>query len=302
MIPTGPHAAASLTLLIVLIASTGGCHRRVASVAPGALPAPRQELSAPAAESVRERVAQAWPQRDDVTTLAELIVDMEALLARNDEDVALAEQLGHAYFLQAQGAKARHDRALMKNSLARGVLVCERALVARYPIIAKDVTAADSLLEHLDAVDRAGLDALTWYVSNLGAYAASRGVTSLMFYRDRVTALLQRMLVLDETYLFGTPHRYMGIYLSRAPAFAGGDLEQARIHFERALAVAPQYAANLCDYAQYYAVPKKDRALFVSLLTRAREADAAMWPEAAAEMRLEQARAQRLLSDVERLF
>ncbi|RYZ61558.1 MAG: hypothetical protein EOP09_19810 [Proteobacteria bacterium] len=42
------------------------------------------------------------------------------------------------------------------------------------------------------------------------------------------------MLVVDASYAYSTPHRYWAIYLARAPAFAGGNLEQARVHFEKA--------------------------------------------------------------------
>jgi hypothetical protein len=204
--------------------------------------------------------------------------------------------------LLARHARAGHDRPKMLDCLARGVLVGERALVSLYPALQQGPSQADPISANLALIDAKGMEALTWYVSNLGAYAASRGMTSLIFYRDRVTAILERMLVVDPHYLYSTPHRYWAIYLSRAPAFAGGSLEQARVHFEQALATHPGFFANGCDYAQFYAVPKGDRALFERLLGAVLAADSDSIADMAPEMRMEQARARHLMGQVEVLF
>lgn len=259
-------------------------------------------LSEQAKKSLAEKCATAWLLRDNPAVLQALIEDLETLAAQAPGDADRHAQLSHAYFLHARMLRQQGARGPMLDALARGVIVGEQALVILYPAMQNAASSPDPITAHLGDVDDRGMDALTWYVSNLGAYAASRGMTSLIFYRDRVTAILERMLVIDPTYAYSTPHRYWAIYLARAPAFAGGNLEQARVHFERARKNHPGYFANSCDYAQFYAVPKGDRTLFEALLTSVVQEDANSVLEAAPEMRLEQLRAKELLARVEVLF
>jgi len=288
--------------ILALVGAWGCGHRQLRHVAvPPVGPADRPPLSPDEKDALQQSAEAAWLKRDDPQVLQKFVEDLEALFAQMPQDGALGARLSRAYFLLARHARAAHDRQKMLDSLARGVLVGERALVSLYPAM-QEGTQADPISANLTLIDGRGMEALTWYVSNLGAYAASRGMTSLIFYRDRVTAILERMLVVDPHYLYSTPHRYWAIYLSRAPAFAGGSLEQARVHFEQAMAKHPSFFANACDYAQFYAVPKGDRALFERLLGAVLAADSGSIADMAPEMRMEQARAHHLMNRVEALF
>lgn len=292
-------------LMLLLVCACGrGNLRHVPMAAPAAPSGPLLNVAQQA--SLTATVEAAWPQRDDPQVLTTLIADLETLVAQTPPTDAIhgrhLARLSHAYFLQARAQRLLHDRKSMQDSLARGVLTGERALIALYPAMDDSTATPDPISAHLPLVETGGMEALTWYVSNLGAYAASRGMTSLMFYRDRVTAILERMLMVDADFLYSTPHRYWAILLARAPAFAGGNLEQARIHFEHAMQAAPGYFANACDYAQFYALPKGDRKLFERLLTDVVQGDSASLQDVAPEMRLEQQRAKSLLERVETLF
>lgn len=293
-----------LLRLVLACGATCACSRTpVRHLAPQSPARPAgPPLSAQAQETLLHKTEAAWLQRDDPVALAGLIADLELLWAQAPQDGDRAARLSHAYFLQARAQRRQGMRAQMLDSLSRGVVVGEQALAALYPAMQDTLAQPDPITAHLGDVDSRGMDALTWYVSNLGAYAASRGMTSLIFYRDRVTAILERMLVVDASFAYSTPHRYWAIYLARAPAFAGGNLEQARVHFEKARKNHPDYFANACDYAQFYAVPKGDRALFTQLLTGVLEQDANRLAETAPEMRLEKLRAQELMDRVENLF
>jgi len=70
----------------------------------------------------------------------------------------------------------------------------------------------------------------------------------------KVTAILQRIVSLDETYEHGGAHLYLGVFASLRPPSLGGQPEQARRHFERAIALS--HGQNLMAkvlYARYYA-------------------------------------------------
>jgi len=291
-------------LFLLAVVAVGGCgHQRLRHVAVPEVDAPkRPPLSTEEKDNLRQSTEAAWLKRDDPLVLAKFIEDLETLYSQMPQDGALGARLSRAYFLMARHARMGHDRQKMLDSLARGVLVGERALVSLYPALQQSTDQTDPIGANLGLIDGRGMEALTWYVSNLGAYAASRGITSLIFYRDRVTAILERMLVVDPHYLYSTPHRYWAIFLSRAPAFAGGSLEQARVHFEQAMAKHPSFFANACDYAQFYAIQKGDRALFERLLQQVLKADSSGLADMAPEMRMEQQRARKLMDHVETLF
>jgi hypothetical protein len=80
-------------------------------------------------------------------------------------------------------------------------------------------------------------------------------------------ATLRRVLELDEAYHYGGPHILMAVYLAARPAIIGGDLDKARVHFHRAIALGEGklHMAKVL-LAQYYAVPVRDKNLFEQIL------------------------------------
>jgi len=51
----------------------------------------------------------------------------------------------------------------------------------------------------------------------------------------RVEMMMKRVLVLDESYHYGGPHLFMGIWFASRPKIAGGNLDTARQHFLKAI-------------------------------------------------------------------
>lgn len=91
---------------------------------------------------------------------------------------------------------------------------------------------------------------------------------------SKVQLLVERMLELDETYEYGTPHMYMGVFKSLVPPALGGDSEKARYHFERAISLSEGknlYAKVL--FAERFARSNLDRELHDRLLTEVINAD-----------------------------
>ena len=82
--------------------------------------------------------------------------------------------------------------------------------------------------------------------------------------------LLQRVLELDETYDNGTAHIYMGMLLTLRPPALGGQPEEAKLHFERAIELSGGHnQAAKVQYAESYARLVFDRELHDRLLTEA---------------------------------
>ena len=78
----------------------------------------------------------------------------------------------------------------------------------------------------------------------------------------RVEMMMKRTLVLDETFYYGGPHLFMGIWYASRPKIAGGSLEAAREHFLKAIALGEgKFLMAKIYYARHYAVNTFDRNL-----------------------------------------
>lgn len=90
----------------------------------------------------------------------------------------------------------------------------------------------------------------------------------------RVEALMQRVIVLDETYQGGAAHLYLGGLATVLPPALGGRPEVGKIHFEKAIALSQGH--NLMAkvvYAKSYARGIFDRELHDRLLNEVLSAD-----------------------------
>lgn len=292
--PTSRHRR-PLWLALCLVAA---CHQTRVAPAPTAAPAAAQQaLPFVGAESLLQEAEDLWRRRNEVEALRAFTDRLERALVQRPGEAQLASRLAHAYFLLGYAhLRPQPEAAPRKHAFERGMLAAEQALGEASAPFRTVMDGGGAIEDALAVVDAAGIDALTWYVGNLGGYAAAKGSTVALFYAERLRRGLDRLLVLDESYHFGTPLRFSAIFLARAPAFAGGSLKLAKVQFERALALAPAYLDNAVAYAESYARAKHDDALFASLLEGAAHADvAALGAEMTPELQMQQARAQALL-------
>ena len=102
----------------------------------------------------------------------------------------------------------------------------------------------------------------SWIRLNLGSIAA---VAEL----PRVETLMKRVLVLDEQFYYGGPHLFMGILFASRPQIAGGDLNKAHYHFQKALAFSQDvFLMTRVYFASHYARKTLDRELFTASLQK----------------------------------
>jgi tetratricopeptide (TPR) repeat protein len=87
-------------------------------------------------------------------------------------------------------------------------------------------------------------------------------------------ACLRRVIELDGTTFYGMPYAALGSVLSAVPPMLGGDPEEARALFEKAIAGNHgRFLLAKLYFARYYAVRVQDRALFVRLLDEIEQTD-----------------------------
>jgi hypothetical protein len=197
-----------------------------------------------------------------------------------------------------RGLGPKDERYL--GAFEKGVAAGERALASVSPEFRTKVTHDEKVEVAIQVVGKEGLPAMYWYAVNLGKWSRAKGIAALLGNKDRVKGVLERVLALDETFFYGAPHRYFGVYWSLLPV--GRDLDKSKQHFDKSLAIAPNYVGTKVLMAESYAVKKQDRALFAKLLDEVLATPDAIIPEVTPETRIEKDKARELKAKIDDLF
>ena len=126
----------------------------------------------------------------------------------------------------------------------------------------------DDFESGLQEMDKQDVTYLFWAASCWGSWiSVSRGSMEAMAELPRVVALMKRVLALDEAFYYGGAHLFMGILEASKPRIAGGDLNLARDHFLKAIALGEgKFLMAKVYFADYYAKKAFDRELFIATL------------------------------------
>jgi predicted anti-sigma-YlaC factor YlaD len=145
---------------------------------------------------------------------------------------------------------------------------------------------------------------LYWAAAATGAWIGlSKDNPSAVAQLPMVEALIDRALVLDESWDAGTLHTFLIAYEGVRAQRRGDPVAAARKHFERAVALSHgQQAAPYVAFAESVAVSLQDRAQFERLLKQALAVDVDARPQWRLVNVIMQRRARWLLSRTEQLF
>lgn len=129
-----------------------------------------------------------------------------------------------------------------------------------------DFQKFSELLEDFDADE---VSVLLSYATGWLAWAnANRDNWSVAAELPKIEAVLERIVILQEGFRYGTAHVYLGILKTLRPPSLGGKPEEARAHFERALELSDGHNLSArTDFAEYYARLIYDRELHDRLLS-----------------------------------
>ena len=243
---------------------------------------------------------------------------MEALLAEAPEHdgLLLAASSGftqYAFaFVQAEAdlveekdlARATALRARARKLYARSLRYGLRGLEARHPGFEAGLRDESRRGATLAAATKADVPLLYWTGAAWGAaISLSKEDAELTADQGLAEALERRALELDETFGKGSIHDFFISFEGGRPAAAGGSVERARRHLERAVALSfGKRAAPYVSFAETVSVGAQNRAEFEELLKKALAVD----PDAVPELRLantvSQRRAAWLLARADELF
>ena len=116
-------------------------------------------------------------------------------------------------------------------------------------------------------------------------------------------ATMRRILELDGEFYYGSPHLLMGAYLAARPAIIGGNIAEAKEHFERALTLGEgKLLMAKVLFARYYARRVRNRTLFEETLQEVLVAPVDTVPELTLSNVLAQEKAKKLLEQADEYF
>jgi hypothetical protein len=236
------------------------------------------KLKALTAGSLIRDVAAATAKHDDIDLAIEgaptYLLLLEGLLESNPTNTTLLSATAEAYVAYGTLIEAdnpdRSSRLYKRaHTYARLSLEGEKAISRKLNTPYLDFVTVASELKHKH------LERVFWLASSWGAWI-SLNTHSMQALADlpKVIYLMEWVIKTDETFYYGSPHIFLGVYHSALPPMLGGSPEKSKSHFDSALTLSQGRMLMIkVQMARFYARQIFDRQLYTSLLEQVIEAD-----------------------------
>lgn len=267
---------------------------------PGALGA-ATSAGSDEAKALVEQGDQAWQARDDRARLEEAISKWEAA-AGQWADGALYAKLSRAHYWKGDAFLALDADADARDAeYGQSLDWATRAVKLEAPEMSQALAQGQQMAAAVKLAPKAASEALLWYATSLGKWAAQRQFATRVKYKDELKAIIDRVHELDEVQ-HGATFRWLGTYEAQTIGIAGGNPERAKADFESSLKLAPNNLGTKVLWAQYLCPKTHDRETFQRLLQEVVEADPTLDADNVPENREDQRKARQLLAEVDTLF
>ena len=261
--------------------------------------------AAPAGEATATALSEgdaAWEQRADKARLGEAITKWEAAFEKAPT-AELASKLARGHYLMGDGYLALENNTVGRDEeYQKGLDWATRSLKISAPEFTKAMTEGKKHAEAITLAPKESVPAMYWYATNLGKWAASKGFATRLRYKDDIKATMTHVKSLDEMFFYAAPWRYFGSFEAVTAGLAGGSLEKSEENYKKAVELAPNYLGTKVLWADFLCTEKQDKATFKKLLEEVIAADAKIDPAIEPENRIEQAKAKKLLAEIEEKF
>jgi len=216
------------------------------------------------------RAAAAWERREEAESLDDAI--------RLWEEAALQPPVpAEALVGAARARRLRIERVGLASDglpeISRDASACaedaRRAWAALQPDAAAAAAAGQPLGQVLARIGPQAAEPLYLEAVCTAAWSRSQGFTPLIERRGDLKQMLARVGQLAPDLDEAGAERELGKLYAALPAYAGGDLGEARAHFEAAISRVPSSARTRIVFARTVGVKAQDRALFEAQLQAA---------------------------------
>lgn len=304
------HVAVVISCVSALAAGCATTHQANWAEKPAAVAAAPE--AATAAAGVLTEGDELWKQRADKAKLAAALAKWEeaAKVAPNAE---LAAKLARGHYLMGDGFLSLEDDAAGRDAeYQKGLDWATTALKLAAPEFAAAMAGNAKHAEAIKLAPKEAVPAMYWYAANLGKWAAAKGFATKLKYKDDLKATMEHVKSLAPDFFYAAAWRYFGGYEAATAGIAGGSLDKSKENFEKAIQLAPNYFGTKVLYADFLCTKlQKDtdgdgisdgKKKFKELLESVISGDPNVDPEIAAENTIEQAKAKKLLAQIDALF
>jgi hypothetical protein len=257
------------------------------------------------AGSRMEEAEALWQKRDDRAELEKAIAVWEEIVKSDPNQAEAYVRLSRAYYFLADGHLGLDPNVKEEEELAvytKGVNAGEQALLRMEPDFEATMRGGGEFEDAIRKISVKGVPPAYWYCVNLGRFATKKGLSTRLYYKDKLKAAMETIQSLDPKYFYGAADRYLGGFYSVLPSIAGKDLDKSRTHFDASLAAAPEYLTTRVVKAEFLAVELDDETMYRTLLDEVLKGEETDNPDIAPENRAAKRRAQKMLNDIDEVF
>lgn len=228
---------------------------------------------------------------------------LNGMIRLDPENVQLHVYAAQAYYGLSYGFNEDNDKQRADRFYQRGL---KQGLIALDLLGLKDVKKQniDNLEQQLQKLGKDDVAALFWTASNWAKWIdLNRDDAASLIQLAKPTAMMQRVLELDDTFYYGSAHLYFGVYYGARPPMFGGDFAKSKNHFDRAREINHNklLIVDLLQ-AQYLSRQMFDQKDFHQRLTKIVEAPQDLYPELTLLNQIAKRKARLLLSKEEQWF
>ncbi|MCA9772490.1 MAG: hypothetical protein KC466_08775 [Myxococcales bacterium] len=169
----------------------------------------------------------AWEKRATKEGTQEAIDRLETVILKDPNDKEALADLAHAYYWLGDVFETDND--------------------VKIGLFEKGAEHGYRALE----VDENYIPAVYWTAVCVGSRAAISSFVQKLRYARKAKALQEKVLATDETFFHGGTHLFWGVFHVKADGLAGGTFEDSYAHFDRAIAIEPNYLRSYYLYAKW---------------------------------------------------
>jgi len=248
-----------------------------------------------------------WAKRGQGGNAMAAIGKWEEAVKVQPGDWRTCAKLSKAYFFAAGGWLSNVFWKKRMKLHERGFELAEQGLKAQSPRFAKLRSQGSKIENAVEVIEREGIPLAYWYGTNLGAYAYASGMVDGLKLKSRIEKMIQHVHKTERPFFHYGADRFLAAFYGAAPPFIGGDINKATEQYEFLAKKVPNNLSMHYVKARYYAVRKKDKAMFLKLLNGIIAAKPCADPNpttpcieagSEAEADLEKSKARALLPDV----
>jgi len=205
---------------------------------------------------------------------------LNGMIRLDPENVQLHVYAAQAYYGLSYGFNEDKDTQRADRFYLRGL---KHGLIALRLLGLKDIKKqnVEYLEQQLQKLDKDDVAAIFWTASNWAKWIdLNRDDAASLIQLAKPTAMMQRVLELDDTFYYGSAHMYFGVYYGARPPMFGGDFARSKKHFDRAREINHNklLIVDLLQ-AQYLSRQMFDQKDFHQRLTKIVEAPQDLYPE-----------------------